>query len=283
MYEENKINIAETIFKNAPKPIPVFTDDEKQYRVFAVPDGWNVQDCDTEKLLPTPRRKRAIIELTDDDSFIAYITRHGIWTNCTIWADVDYAKNQAKFQAIINDHGEAKDKPEWRDHIARYTPRFSPEFALWMNKNKQTMSQVEFAEFLETNQIDIASPEGFPTSADMLQMSLNFEAKQDLRFKSKLRLQNGGVEMVFVNDEDKGTTEKMKVFDRFALGIPVYFGGTPYQINARLRYRVRDGEVTFWYELIRPDLVMKDATETIIKKIRESCEQPFFFGNPFAA
>ena len=144
------------------------------------------------------------------------------------------------------------------------------------------MSQVDFAEFLDNNQMDIASSEGYPTSADMLQMALNFEAKQDYRFKSSVRLQNGGVNMTFVQDDDKGTVEQMKVFDRFAIGIPVYFGGDHYQINARLRYRHRDGKVAFWYELVRPDLIMKAATDTIIEKIKAECGQPFFLGDPFA-
>ena len=146
-----------------------------------------------------------------------------------------------------------------------------------------TLRQIAGGEFIDNNQADIASPEGYPSSAEMLNMALNFEAKQDYRFKSSVRLQNGGVNMTFVQDDDKGTVEQMKVFDKFAIGIPVYFGGDAYQINVLLRYRHRDGTVVFWYELVRPDLVMKAATDTIIEKIKAECGQPFFFGNPFAS
>ncbi len=275
-------NIAETIFENAPQPITVYQNDEIQFRKIAVPKGWEVQDCDNEALLQKPRRKKAIVSLNDTDSFIGYVKRHGSLTACTIWADVDYAEEKAKFQAVINDHGEKEDEQAWRDHVAHYAPQFSPEYLRWAGKNRTVMSQVDFAEFLDNNQMDIASPQGFPSSAEMLQMALNFEAKQDLRFKSSVRLQNGGTDMTFVQDDDKGTIERMKVFDKFAIGIPVYFGGDAYQINARLRYRHREGKVVFWYELVRPDLVMKAATDTIIEKIKAECGQPFFFGKPFA-
>ena len=274
-------NIAETIFENAPQPITVYQNDEIQFRKIAVPKGWEVQDCDNEALLQKPRRKKAIVSLNDTDSFIGYVKRHGSLTACTIWADVDYAEEKAKFQAVINDHGEKEDEQAWRDHVAHYAPQFSPEYLRWAGKNRTVMSQVDFAEFLDNNQMDIASPQGFPSSAEMLQMALNFEAKQDLRFKSSVRLQNGGTDMTFVQDDDKGTIERMKVFDKFAIGIPVYFGGDAYQINARLRYRHREGKVVFWYELVRPDLVMKAATDTIIEKIKAECGQPFFFGKPF--
>lgn len=274
-------NIAETIFENAPQPITVYQNDEIQFRKIAVPKGWEVQDSDNEALLPKPRRKKAVVSLIDTDSFIGYVKRHGSLTACTIWADVNYAEGMAKLLAIINDHGEKEDAQAWRDHVARYTPQFSPEYLLWRSKNGEVMSQVEFAEFLDNNQMDIASPQGFPSSAEMLQMAINFEAKQDYRFKSSVRLQNGGTDMTFVQDDDKGTIERMKVFDKFAIGIPVYFGGDAYQINARLRYRHREGKVVFWYELVRPDLTMKAATDTIIEKIKSECGQPFFFGKPF--
>ncbi len=279
--DEEKNNIAETIFKKAPRPLIAYEDEKNQFRKISIPEGWSVQDFDNEELLPKPRRKKAVVSVIDTDSFIGYVKRHGSLTACTIWADVDYSEGKAKLQAIINDHGEKEDEQAWRDHVARYTPQFSPEYQRWIGKNRTAMSQVDFAEFLDNNQMDIASPEGYPSSAEMLNMALNFEAKQDYRFKSSVRLQNGGTDMTFVQDDDKGTIEKMRVFDKFAIGIPVYFGGDAYQINARLRYRHREGKVVFWYELVRPDLIMKAATDTIITKIKAECGQPFFFGKPF--
>lgn len=115
----------------------------------------------------------------------------------------------------------------------------------------------------------------------MLEMALSFEANQDMRFKSAIRLQNGGVQMSFVQDDDDQTLQKMQLFERFAIGIPVFWNGDAYRIEARLRYRVRDGKLTFWYDLLRQDKVLEAATKTVIEQIRTNTGNPFFFGEPF--
>ena len=103
-----------------------------------------------------------------------------------------------------------------------------------------------------------------------------------MRFKSAIRLQNGGVNLSFVQDDDAQTLQKMAVFERFAIGIPVFWNGDPYQVDARLRYRVRDGKLIFWFELVRTDKILEAAAQTVIAEIREKTGNPFFFGDPFA-
>lgn len=114
----------------------------------------------------------------------------------------------------------------------------------------------------------------------MLRMAIDFEAKQDMRFKSALRLQSGGVDLAFVQQEDNGTLEKMKLFDRFAIGIPVFWGDAAYRVEARLRYRVREGKLSFWFELIRSDKVLEAAANAIVDKITDAVQMPIFLGQP---
>ena len=72
----------------------------------------------------------------------------------------------------------------------------------------------------------------------------------------------------------------MQLFERFAIGIPVFWNGDAYQITARLKYRVRDGKVSFWYELERTDVVFEAAARELIAAVRAGAEVPFFFGTP---
>ena len=245
--------------------------------VVALPEGYKIQEIDIEKYLPTPRRKTANVNVEDVDSFLTYLEMHGA-LNTTIWVSVDYDASSMYINAIINDNGSAPDAAQWRDHTIKFKPKMANEFLTWIRSDKHKKSQVEFAEFIDSNQMDIVSAEGYPTNGDILQMALNFEAKQDLRFKSSVRLQSGGINMTYVSDDDKGTIEQMKLFEKFALGIPVFLNGDAYQLEAKLRYRHRDGQVFFWYELVRPDLVFKSACETIIEKIKANCKFPVFFG-----
>jgi uncharacterized protein YfdQ (DUF2303 family) len=160
---------------------------------------------------------------------------------------------------------------------------FSEEWKRWIGKNNVSLQQAEFALFLEENSRDIRSVEGSPSGAQMLQMSLEFEANQDMRFKSAVRLQSGGVRMSFVQDDDNQTQANMQMFDQFSIGIPVFWNGDAYSMDARLRYRVRDGKLIFYYSLIRADKVLEAATQTMIRVIRDKTGNPFFFGDPFVA
>lgn len=284
MEDRDISNIAETLAREMKQPLEIISEPGGNIKRLALPPGWQlVEKDDDAKLLAVPRRKVAKVKLFDSDSFVEYVKRHGSMTDSTVWCVADYLAGKVNFLAIINDHGEDEMAPDWRDHRATFTPVFSEEWNRWTKQNKEPFSQAAFASFIEDNLKDIASVEGQPTGAQMLEMALTFEANQDMRFKSAIRLQNGGVQMSFVQDDDAQTLQKMQVFDRFSVGFPVFWNGDAYRIDARLRYRVRDGKLAFWYELIRQDKVLESATQTLIAQIREKTGTPFFFGDPFAS
>jgi uncharacterized protein YfdQ (DUF2303 family) len=231
-----------------------------------VPEGYSVENL--EKLLPAPARKRASVTMTDAASFVSYTKKHGSLDECVIYANVDADTNKCNLLAIIND--DKADSPQWRDHKCLFSPKLSLEWTRWLGSNKKTMKQSEFATWLEDNLGDIASVPNMPSGADILAMALGFEANADKKFRSKINLQNGGVSFEFVEDETKETRTRMVVFERFTLGLPVFDGGTiGYVIEARLKYREKEGSVTFWYELIRPDRVFKDAVADTLNQIKE--------------
>lgn len=275
-------NIAETLAKEMKAPVEIISEAGGNMKRVALPPGWTfIEKDDDAKLLAAPRRKIAKVGLHDAESFIDYTKRHGSLTDSTIWCIADYKAGKVGFTAILNDHGEEESQAAFRDHRATFAPEFSEEWNRWTSKNKQPFNQAAFAEYIEENLKDIASVEGSPTGAQMLEMALAFEANQDMKFKSAIRLQNGGVQMAFTQDDDAGTLAKMSAFDRFTVGFPVFWNGDAYRIDARLRYRVREGKLTFWFELIRQDLILEAATQTLIGLIRDKTGNPFFFGEPF--
>lgn len=280
--EQEMTNIAETLAKEMKAPVEIISETGGNMKRVALPPGWTlVEKDDDAKLLAAPRRKIAKVKMHDAESFIDYMKRHGSLTDSTIWCIADYKAGKVGFTGILNDHGEEESQPAFRDHRATFAPEFSEEWTRWTGKNKQLFNQADFAAFIEDNLKDIASVEGSPTGAQMLEMALTFEANQDMKFKSALRLQNGGVQMSFTQDDDAQTLQKMQVFDRFSIGFPVFWNGDAYRVDARLRYRVREGKLTFWFELIRQDKVLEAATQTLIAVIRNQTGNPFFFGEPF--
>lgn len=282
--EQELSNIAETLAKEMKAPTEIISEAGGNIKRVAMPPGWTlVEKDDDAKLLTAPRRKIAKVKLHDAESFIDYNKRHGSMSDSTIWCIADYKQGKVCFTSILNDHGEDEDKPAFRDHRATFIPEFSEEWVRWTSKHKQPFNQTDFAAFIEDNLKDIASTDNNPTGAQMLEMALSFEANQDMRFKSAIRLQNGGVQMSFAQDDDAQTLQKMQAFDRFSIGLSVFWNGDAYRLDAKLRYRVREGKLTFWFELTRPDKVLEAATQTLITHIREKIGNPFFFGEPFAS
>jgi uncharacterized protein YfdQ (DUF2303 family) len=244
---------------------------------FLIPAGFTV--LDTESLLPAPVRKRAAVTLNDTDSFIEYTKKHGSLDNCTIYADTDFEKQTATLIAIVNDHGSDPADTSWRDHTATYRPIQTVEWKRWNGSSGKSMDQEAFATFLEENMVDIANVDGMPTGTDMLKMASEFEATCDKRFKSRLNIQGGGVNLLFVDQDNPETEQRMRVFERFSLGVRVFLNGTAYQLDARLKYRHSGGKLSFWYELIRADRVFEDAIKAEFVKVKSATGFPLLYGN----
>lgn len=243
----------------------------------ALPHGYETHDV--ERLLPNPARKRAEVVSYDSDGFILYLKKHGNEGDSMIYAEVDSASNKCAMVAVIDDHAPAK--ANWRGHRCSFSPKISVELARWSGSNRSQMSQADFATWLEDNLPDIASVEGMPSGTEILTMALGFEANAGKRLRSKINLQSGGVQFEFADDEDKDTRTRMTVFERFTLGIPVFEGSaSAYPLEARLKYREKDGKVSFWYELIRPDRVFKTAVDEEIQKIKAATGLDVIVGKP---
>jgi uncharacterized protein YfdQ (DUF2303 family) len=268
-------NFARTIADEARRPqIPTATLDFDRPFAF-VPAGYRVEDLAPFHLVP--RRHSGSVYVDDAASFILYVKRYrdeGSLTYC----DAKLQSGDVTFVGVLNEH--TTGNAGWRDHRVTYVVPKSEEWKRWTAKNKQTFSQAEFAEFLENNMKDIASADGLPSGADMLAMALSMEINQDARFKSSIRLQSGSVEMTFIDKEDDATLKRMQVFDRFALGVAPFLNGQAYRLVARLRYRVKEGALLLWYDLIRADLVVQDATKALIEQIAAESSTPVLLGRP---
>lgn len=233
-----------------------------------------------EKHLPQPLRKVAKVKLDDADSFIWYLKEHGSLASCRIYMTADYPNGEVSFLALINDHTQTE--AHWRDNQARFVPTKSVEWDRWTKQDRKAMSQLEFASWIEDNMGDIAAVEGMPNASQMLEMALQFEAVADKKFKSHTRLQSGGVSLEYVDTEDSATRARMSMFERFSLGLPVLQGGDAYRLDARLKYRIRDGQLALWYELVRPDKVLEAAARDLVQKIKDEAGFPLLMGAPFA-
>jgi uncharacterized protein YfdQ (DUF2303 family) len=272
MLDDNtRENIAQTLARELPKAAIVAklaVDDLVAHdgiTFIATPKGSTVEKHDFESLLPHPRRTKAAAVLNDADSFLAYVQRHAT-ARSVCWASFNPQTFTLAFKAVIDEHD--KEAAGWRAHSASYTPDMSAEWKVWAAQNEKPQGQLEFASFIERHEPDIAYLDGYPTSLQMLAMATEFEANSEKRIKSVARLQGGGVRLEYVDDDNDATLSQMKVFERFQIGIPVFWAGPAYRIDARLKYRHGSGKVSFWYELIRADRVHEAAAKDLIERVR---------------
>lgn len=273
-------NVVDSIVETSRKPIlldggiPV---NNEQKPVIFVPDGFSAKDM--EAYLPEPLRKRANTTLLDTQSFIEYLKKHGQDGYTVIYANTDFEEQTARLSALIDDHGASANDASWRTHKAVFEPTQTVEWKRWKAANRKGFSQLELAVFIEENMPDIASGiEGMPSGTDMLAMATQFEAMSEKRFKQKLNVQGGGISLEYVDTADNQTAERMRMFDKFSLGLRVFNGGDPYRLDARLRYRQNGEKLTFHYELIRADRVFESAVKDEIKKIADETKFSILFG-----
>lgn len=232
-----------------------------------IPDGHKVETLPLEMV---PRRPKGTVELRDAASFIAYVQRYS-GAQTLIYAQMD----PARFVAVINEHAmDYSNTAGWRDWRANFTVPASREWETWTGSNRQQMGQLKFSEFVEDNLPDIVSPDG----ATMLEMALNFESSRNASFKSAQRLQDGSIDFSWV-DEDKDAG-KVRMPKEFLIEIPVFERSKSYPITARLKYRVPEGKLSLWYELVRPHKVLEAAFNETWGQISTQTARELLLGSP---
>ncbi len=275
-------NEVESILKEARKPSRLAGEAASSIEVWAVPDGYHIERVDQiDEAFTAPHRAKNSVKLDTLDSYIEYTNtfKQSEDVVTRVYCQADFVRANVTLTTVFNDHVGQSDAG-YRDFRATYQPKPSQEWLIWAGSHAKPMSQVDFATFIENNMRDIASVAGYPTGSEMLEMALNLEVTQDASFRSAVRLQSGGVALEYVAKEDDQTKRRMEVFGRFAIGIPPFFGGAAYQVDAKLRYRLQGSAVTFWYELVRPDLVVADAVKADIAKVKDETQVAVLMGTP---
>ncbi|MDB5988886.1 MAG: hypothetical protein JWQ10_289 [Herbaspirillum sp.] len=238
-----------------------------------VPEGYEVHDL--EKTLQRPMRKRGTATFNDAASFVDYFKLHQMASR--IYGQVE----PPKFIAVMNDN--RKDEPGWGDHRAVYNCPLSKEWLEWKKFAGQPRDQIAFSEFIESHTPDIISTANDePTGAMMLEVATSFKAQKKVNFASGQRLDNGQVDFVFQEEiqGQAGSKGHIKVPERFYIGIPVFEGGAPYRIEAKLRYRLKDGSLSMWFDLVRDHKVQEAAFMDIWKEIADGTSTTIWRGVP---
>jgi uncharacterized protein YfdQ (DUF2303 family) len=218
-----------------------------------------------EKAQATPARKRGEVQVKDVASLLLALADQvpqGAQGTAYIYADPD----TFTITAVFNDNRAAT--PGWRDYRVRFTAEFTPEFQKWKGNSGQHKSQTEFAEFIEDNMADI--PE--PGAQILLDVATTIQATTGISFSSAKRLQDGQVQLGYTENIDAraGAGGALTIPKEFDLGLRIFKNGDGYKLKARLKYRLSNPSIKFWYELERPERAIEDAFKGYVDMVRES-------------
>jgi uncharacterized protein YfdQ (DUF2303 family) len=229
-----------------------------------VPNGYQVTDLSglVGRLLEAPRRIKQAVTCFDVPSFITYVSRF-LGAGTTLFSDI----RQLRCLAILDYHGPSVPgvpEPHWCEHRATLQLRHTPEWLTWFNASGMAKTQTDFATFIEDNLPDIAEPAG----ATVLEIVRQLEVRKSVSFSGAVRLDNGQHQLSYQEDV-QGSSAKgsLTIPETFTLGLEPFDGSAKYRITARLRYRMAEGKIALWIDLLRPQDVLDSAWEDVQKQI----------------
>lgn len=263
--------------------------------VILVPDGMSAKSIKPflDEYRQKPERRRGTITADRLESFIA-ITNRFKNEDSVIFARAKIEQNKidAHIRTVFDYHPDNGnvEEAEYAEHGAYYSFPTSKDFDFWMENNHQPMSQIDFALFLEERHIEMRMAKDVEKTAinglkpkfadplDMLELSKDLEVYSNETFRSKNKLSSGETELKFSAEHVDSGGKPIQIPDFFIVEVPVFEGGLPQRIMVRLRYRIKDGSVRWFYDLYRIDLLLNTAFEESCADVQAKTDLPLFFG-----
>ena len=219
--------------------------------------------------LDRPLQLQQTVSLHTAKDFIGYVNRFAD-KNSVIFVNV----LGGKIQAVLDYH-EATSVAEYGSnakqrlcsHKAIFNVEQTPEFKKIRDKSGESMSQSDFALFLE----DVMPYINQPAAAELYEIVSTLSAKTSVDFKSGVRTDNGQVSITYNEniDASAGREGKLNIPEQIVFGIQVHRGGSHYALPARFRYRIKDGNLRMWYDLDQLEKAIEKSMEDTVTYIRE--------------
>lgn len=275
-------------------------------QIVAVPEGKTLQSLKPllDQYLTRPERRVGVQKVDRLESFVEWVNRHkdsGSALFCEAYRDAP------RLCAVIDYHESgAVEKVDdqvarWGKFGASYPMPLDPRWLAWRKADGVTMSQAEFAGFLQDRALDLcpfaarveaATPEllALPpdvqdflnltggkcgTPEEIMLLAKGLDIAVEATSVERVRLESGEVKLAF---EEKHNTS-VAVPSIFLIALPVFaLSDRFYRLPVRLRYRVDQGK-TFWTPLLwRADETLDKAIQDNAEKAKTDTGLPMFYG-----
>ena len=250
---------------------PVIHTVEKEHFI-VVPEGMELRSLKEFQYAEPPARKAGHVQVQDVASFAEYFLR---------FRDKDsmvFADPQAfTFTGILDYHEEtAEGAARACKHKVGLTLRTTKRWDTWKGANAKPKSQEDFATFIEDNLADIYAPEksNYPPAAVMLEVSRTLEASSQYTFTQTTNLKNGQRVAQYREQINgvAGPQQEIQIPDEFVVRLPIFLNQPPVEVRCRLRFRINNGKLTMWYDMLRVDEMLAAEFETARAGVAEAAK-----------
>jgi hypothetical protein len=246
-----------------------------------------------------PERRTGTAAFLELGSFTEHVVRFAD-KDSVVFADKGRGTSPPSFTAVLDYHpAGAKSDARFSTHRSSYAPPLSQEWLAWKANDGKWLSQDEFSVFLEERVLDVvtvATPpkEGtlvdrfakalgvtFADAARLMNLAQGLSVAVDMKVSLARNLSSGEAQLSFTEEhKTQSSGKEVSVPKAFAIGIPVFQAGQPYQLPVRLRYRVdKNGGALAWcLDIFRPDIVFDDAFNGLCASIAEATKLPVWVG-----
>lgn len=268
----------------AQKALQVTVHTGEKEHFAAVPTGFELKSLAAFQYAKAPVDKAGNIAVVDVPGFAGYFNRFKD-DDSMIFGDVQ----AFTFTGILDYHREKDGEARRALHKVKLTLQQTDRWKTWKAKNRQPMSQEEFATFIEDNLPDIFQPEGitkgapdltFPSAADMLEVSRSLTASVSHDFKQSTNLKNGQRGILYVESVNgmAGPQGTLPIPDRFVIRLPIFMNQRPTEVECRLRFKIAGGKLSMWYDMFRVDEMLLAEFEGARIAVTAACEREVILG-----
>ncbi|MDA0780641.1 MAG: DUF2303 family protein [Rickettsiales bacterium] len=300
MSENNQYaDILESVKQLYNPELKTVTHGDKSAEVLILPEGKKACDIKPflDKYLTAPERRKGTAFVTQLNSFIDHVNRFKD-DDSVIFANNEMSN--PSLTAVIDYHKSTYEgEPRFGEHRTHYQFPLSKEWKSWLAFDGKQLSQADFAAFIEdrigdvlhTYDGDLESDEKLKELAELLggkfagpstlvAFSKNLEVNENSKVRNSNNLSSGEGALIYETEHVDSQGAPVKVPNMFLIGLPIFVGGDIYRVAVRLRYRIRSGSISWFYNLFRIENVFEDAFEGACEKAKRETGLPLFLGCP---
>lgn len=214
-------------------------------------------------------------EMVEPASFKDYLTQ---FKSPTAICRASLSAN--KIVAVLDYHGRAREgdrdtaTPGLGQHVVTLNCPFDVDYAKWRARFGKFLDQKAMLEFIEEMIHTIA----MPPAADLLEAMGDIEIERVVRFKSARNDRNGNVSIGY--EEKDGEQTRQGVFtlpESVDIVVPIFQGGNPVQLTAKLRIRMKDGDLSLGLAVPGIEVKEREAFRSIGEDVRSATNTPVFY------